>query len=151
MISRGPLTDELITVLETLGKPVGDATAPEPPFGWSDQPGAIGSRFVPYVVLTPLSSGIPSGPFSDSQADWILPYSVQSFGASRQQCEWMADLARSAIVATTRTTYDLGDGDYKIMQVRTDSIGVVTRQDTVDPGYYAQMDVVSVWVTKENA
>ena len=148
---RGPLTQLLLSTLSTLGKPVGDGIVPRKEAGaaWSGPPNAPGSVFTPFTVLITLSAGLSSGPFADSQADWVVPYMLEAFGVSREQCEWMADAARSALHALTHQSFELGTDRYKVQQVKTDSIGGVNRVMVTDPPFYGQQDGLSVWITKE--
>lgn len=148
MIIRGPLTDLVIETIGALGKPVGDSDAPDPPFGWDGQPNAIGTNYVPYVVVTPMSVSYSEGPVAISQADWHLPYAVASHGVSRLQCEWLADRSRESL-QTLRHQFVLLESNYKIQQVRTDIIGAITRNDSSDPPFFTQVDVISIWLTKE--
>jgi hypothetical protein len=148
-LSREPLTGLLITALGSAGAAVGDARKPETGVGWIGEPNAPGNEYTPYLVLTPLAAVTSDGPFDSPQADWRLPYQIQAFGVSRQQCEWMADQARSLLGAQRGQVLALGSASYKTQQVRTESIGAVQRQDSTDPATFTQADVVSVWLTKE--
>lgn len=149
MISRRNLTDLLVTTLATqTGYPVGDAHTPDPPYGWSGQPGDPGSTFSPYSIITPMTSSRASGPLSDTHSDWQLNYSVSSFGTSREQCEWISDKARSAFISLKNTNFDGIDSQYRIQQIRTETLGGVIRSDSVEPPLFGQTDVFSVWVAK---
>lgn len=149
MLSRRNLTQLLLTSIAThTSCPVGDSNTPDPPYGWDGQPGEIGSKFKPYSILTPMSSGRATGPLSDTHADWQLNYSLSSVGTTREQCEWICDKARSSFVVLKNTTFDGIDGTYKIQQIRTESIGGIVRSDSVEPNMFGQTDVFSVWVSK---
>jgi hypothetical protein len=149
MISRRILTDTLLAAIgEATDYPVRDAQPPDVNFGWSGQPGEKLSTFTPYTILTPQASSTSSGPLSGTQDDWRLMYGVSSFGTSRAQCEWIADLARSAFASLHRTTFDGIDATYTIMQVRLETIGSVQRSDAVNPSLFAQTDMICVWATK---
>ncbi len=150
MFSRKNLTNLLITTLaDATNWAVGDAHTPEPgTYGWSGTPGGINSTFIPYNILTPMSAGRADGPLSDTHADWQIPYTISSFGTSREQCEWLADLARSAFIVLKRETFDGVDGDYTIQQVRVESIGGIQRSDSVEPPTFGQSDMIAVWITK---
>ncbi len=150
MLSRKALTDLLITTLaDATELAVGDAHTPEPgTYGWSGTPGGINSTFTPYNILTPMQAGRPDGPISDTHADWQIPYTISSFGTSRSQCEWLADLARSALISLRYDTFDGVDDDYTIQQVRVESIGGIQRSDAIEPPTFGQSDMIAVWITK---
>jgi len=149
-LARGPLTDLLVETLQAGldGPPVGDGEVPLEPHGWQGQVNAPGSEFIPYLALMPLTAGAPSGSLGDSASEWQLPYQIQAFGVARNQCEWMADKARGLLAALRGTKLSLGPDRYSIQQVRTTSIGGITRLDVTDPPYFGQADGVSVWLTK---
>lgn len=148
--SRGPLTAALLSALaDGTGKPVGDGMAPASGAGWTGEPNAPGSTFVPYTVLVTMTAASSSGPLGNPQADWQVPYSIQAFGTSREQCEWMADRARDVLGALRGQLLQLGPNSYKVQQVRTESIGGISRIDTAEPPYWGQQDGISVWITKE--
>ena len=150
MLSRRKLTDAVVrTVQAGIGNPVGDADHPEEQWGWSGTPGDPGSRFTPFSIITPGSASNISGPISDTHADWQLHYSVSSFGASRQQCEWIADHARSAMMSLRDKQIDGLDGTYKILQVRVVSVGTVMKSENLEPHTMGQSDMFSVWLSKE--
>jgi hypothetical protein len=146
MIERRLLTAAVMDAVETTGKPVGMANAPLAG-GWDGQPNVDGSNFTPYAVVTPNTSTNASGPFGDPQGDRQVIYSVASFGVLPEQAEWMADEARSAISAMKKTTVVLGDGSYKVQQVRTDVMGGLVRVDSTEPPYWGQVDVMTLWLT----
>jgi hypothetical protein len=85
---------------------------------------------------------------SDTQADWRMNYTVSSFGTSRAQCEWIADLARASMSTLVRETFDGVDSVYTILQARVESIGGIVRSDAVNPPLFGQTDTVSIWLTK---
>lgn len=147
--SRMGLTDTVLLLISTATtKPVGDGILPEGG-SWQGQPQASGANFVPYNVVQTSTATRSSGPFDDSQADWQVPYIVWSFGVRRNQCEAMADLARNSLSGMNQQTYTLGSGDYKVQQVRSETIGSITRYDQTDPPYWGQMDTITIWITKE--
>jgi hypothetical protein len=147
-LHRRLLTDHLLIVLESTGKPVGDSVSP-PEGGWQGEPNTDGTNFVPYVVLMPGAGTLSSGPFGDTQADWQLGYTVVSFGVSRSQVEWMADTARSVLVAMERVDVDLNGDQFRVLQARETVIGPVQRVDATQPSYYGQTDSVTLWISKE--
>jgi hypothetical protein len=146
MIERRLLSAAVVTAVEVTTMPVGLAHAPQGG-GWDGQPNLDGSNFTAYSVVTPQTATNATGPLSDPQADRQVPYAISSFGLLPEQTEWMADKARNAVEAMKKTTVVLGDGSYKIQQVRTDVIGGLTRVDTTEPPYWGQVDVVTLWLT----
>jgi hypothetical protein len=146
MIERRLLSAAIVTAAETTGIPVGLAHAPDGG-GWNGQPNLTTSDFVPYGVVTPNTATQATGSLSDPQADRQLPYSVSAFGVMPEQTEWVADKLRAAVEALKKTTVVLGDGTYKIQQVRTDVIGGLQRVDQTEPAYWGQVDVMTLWLT----
>lgn len=132
---------------------VGDAVHPDGNFGWDGQPGEPGSKFYPYVIVTPMQSSYSSGAIQGAQSDWRFPYSISSFGATRAQAEWLNDYLRDWLYTNThRKTFTAEDGfKYTIQNVRIDMIGGIVRSDAVDPPVYGQTDVYSIWITKGRA
>lgn len=150
MISRRKLTDTLLTAIATkTGKPVHDYEPDGDQYGWSGTPGEAGSSFTPYSVLIPRTSSGANGPLAGTQSDWRIPYSVSSFGTSRRQAEWIADLARSSFGILNRTHFDGIDSTYTFQQVKVTQIGGILRNAAVEPPIFGQTDVFDVWVTKD--
>lgn len=154
-VERSVLTDAILSALAATLKPVGDAEAPRGGIaGWQGgQPNATGTNFVPYSVLTPLNASGATGPLSDSQGDWVLPYALTCYGVSRKQCEWMADTARNAIMSLNGQTVTMDSGtsnayDRYIQQVIAQQIGAVQKVTETDPPYYGQSDVVALWTSR---
>lgn len=100
--SAAPLTDAIIDALTNAGLVVGDGimplpdTADAPPVaGYTAGPG---SAFIPYVVVHSMPGGPVGGTIDSGNADvWPL-YSIRSHGATRSQCEQVADVARSVLL-----------------------------------------------------
>lgn len=147
-IARSPLTEALLAVLAATGKAVGDGVRPLGDAGWLGEPNSPGSTFRPYLVLATLSAASSSGSFGDPQSQWRVPYLVQSFGASRQQCEWMADTARAQLQELAHADLDLGGVSWRVQQVWHESIGAISRIDVTDPPYWGQQDQATVWLTR---
>jgi hypothetical protein len=145
-IARAPLTDLLLATLAGGGFPVGDSVIP-PGSMWSGQPNAPDTTFTPYVVLAALTASNSAGTITAPQADWRVPYLVQSFGVSRRQAETLADRARQLLVDLRRTVVTLGAVDYTVQQCWIDSLGGLNRVDTTDPPHFGQQDTVTVWIT----
>jgi hypothetical protein len=146
VIERRLLSAAVVTAAESTGKPVGLAHAPKGG-GWQGQPNLDTSDFVTYAVVTPQTATNAMGPMSDPQADRQIPYALSCFGLTPEQTEWMADKTRAAVEALKKTTVVLGDGSYKVQQVRTDVIGGLQRVDQTEPPYWGQTDVVTLWLT----
>jgi hypothetical protein len=146
-IERGPLTDYLLEQISSVIT-VGDAQAPEEG-GWNGPPDAADSEYTPYVVLVPGTAGDSTGPIADSLADIQLNYIVTGYGLSRSHVEHYMDLVRKVLVATSRTMVVLGDSSWKIQQVRADSIGGISRNDSIEPSEFSQTDVVVLYMSKE--
>lgn len=151
VIERSPLTDLVKTTLATLtGKAVGDGRIPIS--GWLGQPGAPGSTFRPYVVLSEIVASHSSGSLTEAQTDWQLPYQVESFGITRDQAEKMAELARRALGSlqtTPNTLVNLAGAAYNIAWVRYDAIGQPNPVDALDPPIYSVQDGITFWLMKE--
>jgi hypothetical protein len=147
---RAPLTDVLIGALETVVEFVGDVIAPQDA-GWQNFPGGNDSVFVPYVVLTPQASPAPTGSLGDSQVDWRLPYTLTTYGVTRQQIEDVADEARRAVLGLTNVVVSMHDGTtaWKIIGVTSQNIGGVGYTDQIKPTAYSQSDSVLVWFSKK--
>jgi hypothetical protein len=96
-----------------------------------------------------MPSGDGTGPVSDSSADWILPYRIDNYGISREQCEFQADRTRALIRPTKREQAVLGGENYRIQQVRTTSLGGIGKENNVEPTEYSQSDTIAVHITKE--
>lgn len=151
MLSRTLLTDTVIaTVAVATGYEVGDSNSPAPgaTWGWSGTPGEVGSTFTPYSVVSPQLASNSDGPLSDTQADWIIRYSVTSFGASRKQAEWLGDLTASSLSSLRRTSFDGGDATYRIASVRLESIGGIVRTDVLEPPTFGQSNLFALYVSK---
>lgn len=147
-LPRGALTAHLISELTADGLLIGDGEAP-PAGGWDDDPNAPGSSFFPYLIVNPMAANDPTGSVGDSSYDYRVPYSVTSVGISRHQAETYADMGREKLVALERTTVTLDGGGWKIQQSRANSIGGMSRNDSVEPSEFSQSDVVTIWISKE--
>jgi len=147
---RAPLTDALIAALEAAVEFVGDVKAPDAA-GWQSHPGGNDSIFIPYVVLSPQSSPAPTGSLGDSQIDWRLPYTLTTYGVTRQQIEDVADEARRAVLALKDVTITMNDTTtvWKIIGVTSQNIGGVGFTDQIKPTAYSQSDSVLVMFSKK--
>jgi hypothetical protein len=147
---RAPLTDAIITALQTVVEFVGDVVAPQDA-GWQNFPGGNDSMFIPYVVLSPQASPAPTGSLGDGQIDWRLPYTLTTYGVTRQQIEDVADEARRAVLALNNVSITMNDGTtvWKIIGVTSQNIGGVGYTDQIKPTAYSQSDSVLVWFSKK--
>jgi hypothetical protein len=148
MLPRRELTNLLLATLLDATPLVGDMVIPRGG-GWDLAPNAPGAQFTPYTVLITLTASRSVGPFGESQADWQFPYMVESFGASREQCEYQADKVRSAFEQLAKTRHTFGTETHYVQQARVDSIGAVNRVAVTDPAFYGQQDGVTLWLSKE--
>jgi hypothetical protein len=119
------LTNAIIGALEAAGLVVGDAIQPEAG-GWQGVPGE--SEFVPYVDVWPTPGGIADGtiasPYSDVDTDYVL----RTFGATRAQVEYVADMAWEVM-----RTADFSTSGRKVTLVRPDVLPGVIRDDDAQP------------------
>jgi hypothetical protein len=146
-LARSPLTAAVLTALRDLLPDVGDGELPDA--SWIGQPNLPGATYEPFAVLSELTADRSDGPLSDSQADWRMPYMVECFGIRRDQCSWTADTLRGAVDSLRFTKIQLGVSDYKIIQVRHDSIGQPQRISVTNPPFWHQQDGLTVWIGKE--
>jgi len=142
-IARSPVTAAVVAALGATGKPVGDGVLPDA--SWIGQPMAPGSVFEPFTVASEIVAGTSWGTFADWQADWQLPYMVESFGLSREQCSWMAEKARAAMLAMHGDSIN----GYVVGFVHLDSLGSPNRIDAFQPPFYHQQDGFTLWTFKE--
>ena len=147
MIYRGELTDAVLAAVATCGFPVGDAEAPAAG-GWEGEPNK--SDFVPYTVVTPMSSSSPITPLGGGpqSEDVVFSYTLTSFGVSRRQCEHIADAARQAVLGLTKTNIGTGVTARRIRVATATTTGQVTRIDSVEPAFYAQTDTFTLNTTQ---
>jgi hypothetical protein len=151
MIDIGVLVDTVIEHLEaviaadpgvTAGKapPVGDNVAPDAG-GWAaGQPGS--GVFVPYVVLATGGSAPRALAQSTSIPAWAVGFSLRSHGGSRQQCDWMARVARDGIAGLKGTKF--GEPIWKIINVEWMGLGPMLRNDATAPASWSVNDTVTL-------
>lgn len=150
MITRRELSGLIVDTLRDTPNvsDIGLAKAPHGA-GWSDAPNKDMSSFMPYGVVNPGASGSNTGPISGNLQDWQLPYMVMSFGVTPEQTEFIADSLRYQFITMKNSSVVLGSFDYKIQQVKIESIGAIQRVDATEPPYYGQTDSYTVWLSKE--
>lgn len=116
-------TNAIIAQLETAGLTVGDSDSPEAAHGWA---GAVGtSNFVPYVIVYTLPGGVYDGTLANHSDDASLLWQTSCVGATRQQCEWVADQVQAALVGQPLTV-----AARSIQKVSFDTSGGARRDDT---------------------
>ena len=152
MITRRVLSKEIVDLLIQTEHVLGIGLAAMPKgVGWDGQSSREASRFKPYGVVNPGASGSNTGPISGNLQDWTLPYMVSTFGITPEQTEFIADELRFQFITLKNTILKLGASNYKVQQVKVESIGAIQRVDATDPAYYGQTDSFSVWLSKEMA
>lgn len=153
-IERSPLTEALLDQLNLSNWLVGDGVIPDASWlstaghGSQGQPEAPDSEFEPFAVLAELRASDSSGSIGDSQADWRMPYMVESFGVSREQAGSLRDALRTQLEPLRGTRIQLGASKYKVQQIRTDAIGVPIRFDVTSPPFWHVQDGLTVWLAK---
>lgn len=133
------VTEAILGVLGTASLRVGDSEKPANS-GWA---GAAGeSTFRGYVVVHPVG-GFDIGGTLDEPSDDVWPLmQVTSYGATRAQCEEIADDARAAMLSGSFVVAGRSLGRWRI-----DLVGVVTRTDDVQPPIYMAPDRYTVFTT----
>ena len=149
-ISRGPISNRLLSELDTEGFPVGDNASPVAPFGWQGEPNDPGTTFTPWMTLTPGTASLqtPTGSMGDSQSEWRLSYNVSYAGISRKQTEALADRMRMNLTNIRRESVTTPTGNWRIQKVTCIAIGNTSRIGSAYPDYFTQADSFEVWVTK---
>lgn len=126
-----PLTDAILASLAADDIIVGDNLKPpedqDDTCGWTGTPGQ--STFIPYAIVWPIPGGVTSGTIQDEHADAFPIYQITSIGATRDQCEWLADKVR--VVAERRSSWS--PVGRTVMQVRVDQFGGATPDHTAQP------------------
>lgn len=79
-----PHTDAVITAVETIGKPVGDADAE--------------GLTAPYYVVYPIPGGRRGGTLANPHEDSDIVYQVTCVGETREQTEWLLDEVTEALL-----------------------------------------------------
>src|SRR6185503_3915625 len=149
-ISRGPITNRLLSELDTEGFPVGDNSSPVVPFGWQGEPNDPGTTFTPWLTMTPGAASLqtPPGGMGDSQSEWRLSYNVVYAGISRKQTEALADRMRLNLTNINRESVATPTGNWRIQKTTCTAIGNTSRIGSAYPDYFTQADSFEVWVTK---
>ena len=146
--ARKDLSAAFITHLSANGLLVGYCQAPTGG-GWDKQPNLDGSKYNGYVTVWPLAANTVSGPFEDSGADWQVPYQIISYGIDPAQTENQSDLTRKRASALLRNVLTLDGDPWQVVQVRTNTIGAMARNDNFEPPEFSQIDILTLWISKE--
>lgn len=145
---RSYLTEHFTDFVKLSGFAVGDAEAPDEG-GWDGPPDGAESSYAPYVVVVPGTAGDASGPIGASIADIQANFIVTGYGLSRSHVENYMDSIADVLVAMDRTMVVMGESQWKVQQVRRDSIGGISRNDSIEPSEFSQSDVYVVYISKE--
>lgn len=131
----------VIAAVEATDVLVGDGEQPAGS-GWQGAPGA--SEFVPYVSVHPVPGGGLDGPLGAPHTDADVVVQLTCVGASRAQCELVADRARTATVGT----HPVFDGA-AVTLISIDTLAGARRDDTVEPAVWISTDRIRVHVTPD--
>lgn len=126
------VTDAIIANLVAASMRVGDGEKPVAG-GWTGAPGQ--SAFAGYVVVHPLPGGITDGSLDEPDADGYPIYQMSTFGATRAQCEAIADAVRDVMLDEPLVL-----ASRKVMQVRIDMLGGARRDDAIQPPEWHGVD-----------
>lgn len=148
MFERRLLTNKVLDALKDTGIVVGDAYAPDEPFGWSNTPESPGSSFIPYIVSVPGAISDLSGSLGRPDADMWIPYQVTGYGSTRDQCEWVMDNSRDLIKAITGDSLSTTPA-WKIVYVDTKLIGGILRGGPEDTPVFGETDTFIIFLSEE--
>lgn len=125
------VTNAIIAMLEAASLVVGDGATPEAGAGWSGTAQAPGSTYIGYVVVHSMNGGTTDGPMDSPDADMTPLYQLSCYGATREQCELIADAAHAVMTANAFTI-----AGRKVMRVIVDQLFGAMRIDEVQPSEY---------------
>lgn len=118
-------TNAVLATLQATNVLVGDAVKPSGA-GWTNNnPAGV---FTPYMVLHRLL-GTFDGPIAAPDVDAELEYQVTCVGATRDQAEWVADKAITALVGQTVAAASRS----LLQRIYLTDAGMSRRDDTVQP------------------
>ena len=147
-IRRGDLTAHLLAALQVNGLLVGDGDGPDAG-GWDDDPNAPDSSYIPYIVVMPQTAQGGTGSFGEDNSEWVCPYTIASYGISREQVEWQADEARTIFRTCVKDIVDMDGDKWSLTQFWVASIGGIARNDSMEPSEFSQIDLVNLRISKE--
>lgn len=146
--ARGYLTAWLKATLEAEDLLVGTVIAPTAG-GWNDDPQQEGNWYAQYIVIVPQTASEGTGSMADAGTEWNLPFSLTSYGVSALQVEGQADTARRIVNEIRRAPVELDGVGWRVMDIKTNSIGSVDINRATDPPELSQRDVVMIRLSKE--
>jgi hypothetical protein len=136
-------TNAVVATLETAVAAtiavVGDAYKPGVT-GWQGEPGH--SQFAPYMIVYPLGGGF-DGTIGDPDDDASLQWQVTCVGETREQAEWVTDLAIAALVGQPLAIA----GRYVPRVELDDAAGGVRPDDSVQPPVFIATPRFTAWST----
>lgn len=153
--SRGPLTDGLLEYLAGgLGSTaivLGDGAAPQDA-GWTGGQAGVG-QYRAYAVFnagtaTPNLNATVQG----RTTSWKQPYTVDCYGGSRQQVDWVSDMLKPLIDVYALASPPPGhrvldlDAPWKVVLSNYTSLGGPSRNDQVDPPIWRASDAFVLWL-----
>lgn len=146
-LARSPFTADVLATLAELGFPVGDAEIPAGA-NWVGAPHTASAVFKPYLVVSEIVASRSWGPIGDWQADWQLPYLIESFGITREVTSKLADRARAKLITMRNRGYVIDGQDYGVQQVHLDSLGEPQRVASVNPPVWHTQDGITLSIGK---
>lgn len=148
MLDTGALTDHVIAQLSQISwLEVGDGIAPEKG-GWSKGQPDVG-QYVPYVVVAFMGARprTPELSMSKQEEAWLAQYQLRHHSASREQADWSGTAGRMAVSELLKTQV-FGIATHEVTWVEWQSLGGVTRNDSVDPPFWTAIDSLTLHVVK---
>lgn len=130
--AASPLTDAIVALLTGAGIPTGDGAQPDGT-GWASIMGA--SSFAGYVVVHAIPGGPLDGPIGAPEDDASPIYQVSAYGATRSQCDQIADHARAVMLASS-----VAVTGRRVARMRLDFLGGATRFDEPQPPVWQNAD-----------
>lgn len=141
IIDIGKLADQLITSMsQASGQAIGDGIRPDN-VGWLDgQPNT--GIFIPYGVMS-FQGAQPRDTtlrFAEQVRAWMTTWRLSYYGASRQQCDWVATQIRNELDNAIGQEFGL----YKVTGVSWRGLGPMERMDEIDPPLWATTDTFTL-------
>ncbi len=132
---------------------VGDAEIPQyANTGWGQGgPNVPGNTFTPYGILIRGTAMPGAGSLADPRGDWKVPYTLQTYGASREQVELVADWFREPLDAMLHEIIELDNGNYRVQQTEWMALGGIERVPGTTPSYFGEQDQFTLWLAKRRS